>query len=596
MSKNMYEKILFILLLTVLSIFSGFINLYSVNFTNYLSIIPGIYSLENGITLGDFDNDGDIDIIICGDDNEGNYILAVYTNNGKGYFSSKSKISNFISWGSIASADIDNDNDLDIVITGYDNVGSYFAVIYTNDGSASFGFNNSLLHKPGSGSVALQDIDNDGDVDILITGETNGTGFISEIYTNNKGFFSLKTNLTPVANSSVTFADINSDGYWDIILTGSSFGNFYNKVFKNQAGSFTNLTEVNPGINYSSIASGDIDADSDYDIVVTGADSSGGLHTKVYKNDGTGNFTLFQDILPAVKNGSIALGDLDNDGDLDLVLTGEDSGSQKYFLIFTNNSFGYFVTNISINPSVNYSSIALADFDNDGDLDLVMVGLDSSNITHLEFYKNNAFVLNNPPTTPSGVTAFTNGGYWKFKWEPSIDDHTPQNLLRYQIAIGFHSGNYEYISSAINYPRGQATIGNIPSSVKLEYQSKIASTKKVYYKIAAIDSAFKINWSPEYVAELSHLPGKELPKDFSNIIIYPNPCYENDTIYFKNLPDKSKIKIYNLLGELIEEIESKNGEAIWNTSKFNLASSVYIVYIYTSDGKYTKKKILYGVK
>jgi len=119
-----------------------------------------------------------------------------------------------------------------------------------------------------------------------------------------------------------------------------------------------------------------------------GSDFSGNLYTSVYKNLGNGNFSLYYNLSPPVNNGSIALGDLNNDGNLDLLLTGADNFSGYYFLIYTNSGNGSFVSNLSIEPGVYYSSIAVVDIDNDNDLDIVLTGMDNTGKTILKFYKN----------------------------------------------------------------------------------------------------------------------------------------------------------------------------------------------------------------
>ena len=86
--------------------------------------------------------------------------------------------------GSIAFADIDGDNDLDVLITGRDSSGTIISKLYTNDGLGNF---TEMMGTPFEGvvlsSIGFADVDGDNDQDVLITG-TSSSGVISKLYTN----------------------------------------------------------------------------------------------------------------------------------------------------------------------------------------------------------------------------------------------------------------------------------------------------------------------------------------------------------------------------------------------------------------------------
>ena len=86
---------------------------------------------------------------------------------------------------------------------------------------------------------------------------------------------------------------------------------------------FGTRTNIGTGVDYSSIALGDIDNDGDLDLIVTGYSGSGYRLDK-YINNGAGSFSGPTSFGTAVNNSSISLGDIDNDGDLDLIVTGYD--------------------------------------------------------------------------------------------------------------------------------------------------------------------------------------------------------------------------------------------------------------------------------
>ena len=90
-----------------------------------------------------------------------------------------------VSSSSVAWGDYDNDGFLDILLTGYDNSGGV-SKIYHNNGNNTFTEQTSIsLTGVGGGSIVWGDYDNDGDIDILLTGYTNLNGCESKIYRNN---------------------------------------------------------------------------------------------------------------------------------------------------------------------------------------------------------------------------------------------------------------------------------------------------------------------------------------------------------------------------------------------------------------------------
>ena len=139
-------------------------------------------------------------------------------------------------------------------------------------------------------SVAWGDYDNDADLDILLTGNT-GHGKISKIYRNDSGNFTdIGAGLAGVTRGSVAWGDYDNDADSDILLTGrDEDDNPISKIYRNDSGSFNDIGANLTGVEESSVAWGDYDNDGDLDILLTGY-SGGGIKTKVYRND-DGNFT-----------------------------------------------------------------------------------------------------------------------------------------------------------------------------------------------------------------------------------------------------------------------------------------------------------------
>jgi hypothetical protein len=177
-----------------------------------------------------------------------------------------------VAWG-----DFDNDGELDMALCG----GAYFygpvmdpiTRIYRNDGGV---FTNIGADLPavGNASVAWGDYDNDGRLDLLLAGDT-GTGCVARVYHNNDDMFTdISAGLIGVASGSVAWGDYDGDGWLDILLAGSTNGSSDGAVCRiyrnNHDGTFTDINANLPGVFQGGAAWGDLDNDGLLDALLTG--------------------------------------------------------------------------------------------------------------------------------------------------------------------------------------------------------------------------------------------------------------------------------------------------------------------------------------
>ncbi|MFC2138743.1 FG-GAP repeat domain-containing protein, partial [Bacteroidota bacterium] len=339
----------------------------------------------SSIVCGDYNNNDSLDILLTGYASVSGIISKIYNNDGTGTFTDLSGTGlTKINRGSVDWGDYDNDGDLDILYTGYTG-SAKISYIYRNNGDSTFTeVPNISLEGVEYGSAAWGDYDNDGDLDILLTGNSS-LGRISKIYRNdNDTVFTDQTIVTlyGVEYSSVAWGDYDNDGYIDILLTGESNTGEISKIYKNNGDyTFTEQTGISlEGVDYGSVAWGDYDNDGYLDIILTGWNSSNVKVTKIYKNNGDDSFTEQTNIsLTGVAYGSAAWGDYNNDGYLDIIISG--SSAEGYItIIYKNNGNNTFTeqTGISL-KQVIMGSVAWGDYDNDGDLDILVTGRDDDN-------------------------------------------------------------------------------------------------------------------------------------------------------------------------------------------------------------------------
>jgi len=155
-------------------------------------------------------------------------------------------------------------------------------------------------------------------------------------------------------------------------VSGFSIPGFAQPVFNKVLGSFT-------GVSNSQSAWVDFDNDNDLDLIYTGLTKTYVPSTFVYEND-NGVFTLRATTLPAINWGSFAVGDYDKDGDSDILITGSTSFStdDRISAIFRNEGGFVFTEQYSFQGLAEASADWL-DIDNDEDLDFIITGFSENN-------------------------------------------------------------------------------------------------------------------------------------------------------------------------------------------------------------------------
>ena len=272
--------------------------------------------------------------------------------------------------------DLDNDGDYDFVNGTTTSAPGFPAInnIYRNDGTGFFTDVSSTTgipfrEWPTRGVIAF-DMERDGDLDLFCVTNYQGTldppGETNEVYRNdgNLQFTALDFGALFTAPAGQGAIDTDYDGDGDIdVLTGNRTGDV--NILKNDGlGNFTLIAPATVGITHlagDGITTGDIDNDGDLDMVlVTSPDAA------LYRNNGNGSFSFVTTFL-AIDGYMGGLADLDNDGDLDLIF----SGDSKCYL---NDGAGNFVGGpaISVTGINDPRAIGFADIDDDGDLDFAV--------------------------------------------------------------------------------------------------------------------------------------------------------------------------------------------------------------------------------
>ncbi|MBX2977036.1 MAG: VCBS repeat-containing protein, partial [Ignavibacteriaceae bacterium] len=450
---------------------------------------------QGSIKWGDYNNDGFLDILLSGNTSTTSVtaVTRVYKNNGDGTFQAITGGHPLmgVANGAAEWIDVNNDNFLDIIIFGIDrdqfNVQRYLTKLYINSNGVFYESNNYWGIGLNSADISVTDINGDGYQDFLVSGFNNG-GERTDIYINNKNSnFSRFDNVIDykVRDGSSDWGDYDSDGYKDLILCGNTGSGLISKVFKNVDGNLQQHMDWFTGVEKGSVRWGDYDNDGDLDILIAGWTGENPA-CKVYKNTNGGFSEVSSISIAGIAAGEAKFIDFDNDGLIDIIVSG--SNITQLYKNMGDDIFT-FVEVPSFSGRI-YSSIASGDYDNDNDLDLLIIGSEASN-AKTQLFRNNSAIPNTVPSPPANLSVNIQGTAVKLTWDKSTDGQSPQNSLTYNIAIGRSINSTEIISPLADLNTGFRRVVNFGNTGHLNsYQLKDLPGGYYYWRIQAIDGNY----------------------------------------------------------------------------------------------------------
>ena len=479
---------------------------------------------------GDYDNDGDLDAVLSGASTAAP-ITCLYQNNSGVLAEVGSGLPGFsntsIEWG-----DYDKDGDLDLLITGMDMTGEYSTKIF-NNAAGTFSDAGVILPGVSDGQAAWGDLDNDGDLDILLAGNNQAKIIRND---GNNQFTEVSAPLTPVINASCSWVDYNNDGQLDATISGDSIGGMLTRLYKNNQGQFTEVI-VGPtpfmGLNSGKCKWADMDGDGRQDLVLSGMDMDANGHLVVYRNNGNDQFEMFDNMTTNVRYSSLDIGDYDGDGLPDIIFMGKvpGCGGTAVTMLFQNLGFMQFFEIGTDIPGYSYGDVKWGDFNNDGYSDILITGVDGYFAPTAAIFKNNAgtgtYKINTAPSTPDGLTVEPLSGGIVLRWNSADDNETPKQSITYNISIGTQPGFSDIFSAMADETTGYRRIaaqGNCTADTSWTITG--ISSGDYWFSVQALDNGFLPGSFATPVPFTYNTPVGFAETPSKSLHVYPNPCQD----------------------------------------------------------------------
>lgn len=398
---------------------------FAQQFQHQVGLLPGAARWSEGVELADVDKDGDLDVLFA---------------DGDGFNTAGTKrqnillINQFVPTGTLSFTDESvarlgvRVSNAKMVITGDVNGDGWVDLLYANafDTDTPFLYINQGASNPGvftmesatrglttalsSGGAMFGDVDNDGDLDLLINNGYLGQSRKPKLYLNNgSGFFTDSlANISAAANKSaqmdVQLVDIDAD--WDLDFVGlnraSNGGVAHYLMLNDGAGVFTNAAVTIPSNTSSTYEGevGDLDGDTDIDMFLVSSNgfAEGAIRSN-FAPSGPLGFTQLATLADGNDDNEIALFDWDVDGDFDVLVGSLSAGSETFW----RNNGGLSFTNISATTITQLADstldLAVGDLNNDGRYDIVTAQGESGSFVNKVYVNNGAIDVLRPIVT-----------------------------------------------------------------------------------------------------------------------------------------------------------------------------------------------------
>ena len=323
------------------------------------------------IVSADFNGDGIPDVAMLGTISNGQ-ALSIFLGKPDGSFGPR--VDYPVQASGFTVGDFDGDGKVDVVV-----VSSTGTSIFFGNGDGTLQPPVSLNQNLGSGysAAASGDFNGDGKLDLLLLTPDFGSGATMAILLGNgDGTFQAPVTYSVPIAPYLVLGDFNGDGKPDIAVSGGLNGGVVSILINNGDGTFKGPANYSIPGNVQALAAADLNADGKLDLVVSSGGTSATISVLLGNGDGTfGSPTVYTSNLLSIYSASIAVADFNGDGKLDLAVTDSVGTSSNDVAIVLGNGDGTFQ-----NPPLLYSAgllpaaVVSLDVNGDGKPDLAIAG------------------------------------------------------------------------------------------------------------------------------------------------------------------------------------------------------------------------------
>lgn len=405
--------------------------------------------------------------------------------------------------GSLVYADVNGDGNMDLIVKGRDlnNGWNPDVVLITTDNSGNLDSSVKLpASMPYESTLSAFDFNNDGHVDYLLCNygyelyRNNGDGTFAKVEN-----FALESNLNISDDNGTSecwymgltaIADFDMDGYQDLVVMDAD-GNPV--MYKNNGGDGTFAKVADSGLfaqRNGTMAVGDFNNDGCPDLAVSGwSDAVGNDCITINKNNGDGTFTrVTSDAFAGTEKGQIMFVDVDGDGMIDIIYSGETSNESKAVVAINEGGLAFTQYDDLLCKARGGVAVAAYDINKNGFPNIAIMGYNNDGAPHMHVYNGLCSRnVNEAPTAPANLAMKADGGKVTLTWDAAADSKTPAEALRYNVYVKLTDGSLVTVIPA-DPATGALRLGDVNAALtSRSYTLNISSDKIAEWGVQAID-------------------------------------------------------------------------------------------------------------
>lgn len=548
---------------------------------------------QGQISFGDMDRDGDIDVVM-GDLTSYDADISIYENI-KGTLYRHQPYSKVLGINEVKALDLDNDSDLDIVVTAGKDISFENEIIfYENQGNHKYVDWLLFDRADEATDIEYADSDNDGDKDLFVTAK-DASDLLLLKNDGLKAKWAVDT-IDPNANnaSGIIVGDFDKDGNTDVALCANGDAKVF--WYKNNGKNSFSKRVVDANLKRPlDVEAADFDGDGDLDLAVIAEDSTGYL--TIYGNNGLGVFTKKQQFR-GFAGTDLEVGDLNQDGKIDIFISVYPVNGVKGEILLATNKNGMFELSSLFLATNNIKILSLkyADIDSDEEPDLIFgyddPGYSNKPLECLMFKKGKTY-------TVSRLTSLERAEVRGIDFADLNKDDKVDIIFADYLRSNLVISQYPCFNvPPINL--GKDTTLKTNSSIVLsqprisEYSYRWSTGTTSNSITVRNPGTYSLTVTNNYGCPVSDTILVRLATDVKNIeelgvSLFPNPANEKIILSSKgNLIPNGIVEFFNFLGQAVKTVKISLGQQI-EIDISDIPNGAYLLFFRGDDYKFATK-------